>query len=576
MAEALRLLHGVRFSSPDDRIATAERITELALDESLLLNPQEIPTPESHKLYTTQEILDAEARLLDAGRRTGGPVVSRQIVAEQTPSENGRRLSLDQSLAVEKIVVSGRPLDVLVGPAGAGKSHTMAAVRTVWEAQHGPGSVIGLAPSAAAAEALADQIGITTENTAKWLSEWRRVPELTSRRHRLANTIAAQSAGGTAGVGRLAQQLADLDAQIDARRPQAGQLLIVDEASLAGTLALDELVSAANGAGAKVLLVGDPHQLSAVEAGGAFALLTTDRGDLAPHLQEVHRFTNDWEKTASLQLRAGDPKAIDAYENRDRIIAGDREWLIEEVYQAWRQDVDAGRTSLMLAADSATVADLNRRARADRIVAGQVAPDGVEAAGGQTVGVGDMVITRQNDRRLHDGRRWVKNGDRWSVTATHADGEITVRRGDGKGEIRIPAAYVDNHVELAYATTAHQAQGRTVDTAHALISPTATRELLYVSATRGRESNRLYVDTAFDPDPDTGHESSITNHDAGEVLTSVLARQGAELSAHEVQRRSDPDLNPDSRKAVIGSTAWPHRQESGPTGGLDTGSIQLS
>ena len=47
------------------------------------------------------------------------------------------------------------------------------------------------------------------------------------------------------------------------RRLRRGQLVIVDEASLAGTFALDELVSAARDAGAKVLLVGDQAQLSA-------------------------------------------------------------------------------------------------------------------------------------------------------------------------------------------------------------------------------------------------------------------------------------------------------------------------
>ncbi len=78
---------------------------------------------------------------------------------------------------------------------------------------------------------------------------------------------------------------------------------------------------------------------------------------------------------------------------------------------------------------------------------------------------------------------------------------MAVRRLDGTGEVVLPADYVAQHVELAYATTAHRAQGRTVDTAHALVSPTTTREVLYVAATRGREENRLYVDTGLRPRP---------------------------------------------------------------------------
>jgi ATP-dependent exoDNAse (exonuclease V) alpha subunit len=85
----------------------------------------------------------------------------------------------------------------------------------------------------------------------------------------------------------------------------------------------------------------------------------------------------------------------------------------------------------------------------------------------------------------------VKNGDRWLVTATNPDGSMALRRGNGGGEVSLPADYVAQHVELAYATTAYRSQGRTTDTAHALVAPATTREVLYVSATRGRESNSL-------------------------------------------------------------------------------------
>ena len=153
----------------------------------------------------------------------------------------------------------------------------------------------------------------------------------------------------------------------------------------------------------------------------------------------------------------------------------------------------------MIAADTATVAELNRRARRDRIAGGTVAEEGLDVAAGQTAGVGDEIITRQNDRTLSTGRGWVKNGDRWTVTATWEDGRMTVRRTTGGPEVMLPAGYVAEHVDLAYASTAHRIQGRTVDTAHALVSAATTREVLYVAATRGRHSNRLYVDTALRP-----------------------------------------------------------------------------
>jgi len=94
----------------------------------------------------------------------------------------------------------------------------------------------------------------------------------------------------------------------------------------------------------------------------------------------------------------------------------------------------------------------------------------------------------------------------------------------------LPATYVREHVELGYATTAHRAQGRTVDTAHAFVSTTTLREPLYVMATRGRESNRLYVDTMYDPDLATSHEPPDEVSPA-DVLRYVLASSGADKSA---------------------------------------------
>ncbi len=183
------------------------------------------------------------------------------------------------------------------------------------------------------------------------------------------------------------------------------------------------------------------------------------------------------------------------------------------------------------------MAELNHRARQDRVDAGEVLADGVALAGGQVAGVGDVVVTRENNRLLGTGKSWVKNGDRWTVTAADEDGSMALRRLNGNGEVTLPAGYVAHHVELAYATTAHRAQGSTVQTAHAFVSATTTREALYVAATRGREANRLYVDTAYDPDPATSHDGLARGQSATEVLVGVLARQGADLSAHEVRQQ---------------------------------------
>jgi conjugative relaxase-like TrwC/TraI family protein len=556
LAEAHRLLHGVRFASPDDRVAVADHIAELAIARSVMLTPPSLHHtperyvrpdgssrlhPESRIVYTTEALLDAEARLLEAARKLGAPRVSVAVVAQVTEANlPGRdyKLSVDQALAVEKIATSGRVLEVLVGPAGTGKSTAMAGLRAVWERAHGPGSVIGLAPSAAAAQVLGDELGIETENTAKWLTEYRRIPELTSRRERLALNLARHAYPRSPSAARLRAKLAETDHAISERRLKPGQLVMIDEGSLAGTFALDELVSAATTAGSKMLLLGDHAQMSSVEAGGAFSLLVKDRGDLVPELTDVRRFNSEWEKAASVELRAGNTSAIYAYEAHDRVISGDREVLLDAIYAAWKADVEAGKSSLMIAGDTATVAELNRRARTARVAQGAVAEAGLAIADGQRVGVGDQIVTRQNNRLLTTGKSWVKNGDHFVVAATSLDGSMAVRRVSGRAEVVLPADYVSQHVELAYATTSYRSQGRTVDTTHSMVSPTTTREVLYVAATRGRESNMLYVDTSFDPDPATGHDGTITQQSASEVLVGVLANEGADLSAHEVLERA--------------------------------------
>ena len=360
----------------------------------------------------------------------------------------------------------------------------------------------GLAPSAAAAEVLAADLGIGTENTAKWLYEH--------------------------DHGRW-----DL---------RAGQVVIVDEASLAGTMLLDQLASHAATVGAKVLFAGDPAQLAAVDAGGAFGLLVRDRNasdeDGAPELADIRRFKNEWEKAASLALRRGDTNVIGLYDEHGRIVGGDHDDMLDAAYRAWQTDSAAGRSSILVAETSDTVAALNQRARADRVLAGQVAVDGVALHDGTVAGQGDTIVTRENDRRLSTGKGWVKNGDAWTVIESHKDGSLTGQRPGSHGRhgrVTLPAEYVAEHVELGYAITAHRAQGATVDTAHLVVhSSSMTREAFYVAMTRGRYANVAYVATdeahLEEHQHTPGYEDEVT---ARTILCGVLQHEGAEKSAHE-------------------------------------------
>ena len=130
-----------------------------------------------------------------------------------------------------------------------------------------------------------------------------------------------------------------------------GQLLIVDEASLAGTFTLDTLTAQATAAGAKVLLVGDHRQLSAVDAGGAFGLLAEHGA--ARELRSLWRFRHRWEAGASRLLRHGHPSVVDTYATHDRIRAGEADTMVEAAYQAWQRHTQTGQSAVLLATDAA-------------------------------------------------------------------------------------------------------------------------------------------------------------------------------------------------------------------------------
>lgn len=514
-AEAARQTLGWRFAITPDREAVTGMVVDAAERNSLRLTPPELaltPTvfarsdgtsafrPKHSTMFSAEHLLAAEDRLLERAAATTAPTVAIKIVNAITGQPatghlvKGNRLSPEQAQAIARIAASSRQVDLLVGPAGAGKTTTMRALHHVWARQHGRGSVVGLAPSAAAAAVLAEDLGIGCENTAKWLYD-----------HEQGRTAFRKN-----------------------------QLVIIDEATLAGTMTLDRITAHAVEAGAKVLLVGDWAQLQAVEAGGAFAMLAQARDD-APELVDVHRFTHAWEKVASLDLRHGHLEVIETYLAHQRVNDGDADAMTDTALGAWSSDIAAGRESVLVADTTELVRDLNLRARMQRLQDGRT-HGGREATlvDGSGASVGDWIITRTNDRRLRSLRSgWVRNGDRWRVTDVRADGSLVVRRLDRKrsGGVVLPARYVADHVDLGYAVTAYRAQGVTVDTAHVVVSPVTTRENLYVAMTRGREDNHAYVITQA---PDGNHGAPDGEElTARSVLVGVLANRGAELSAHQ-------------------------------------------
>jgi len=471
--------------------------------------------------YTSHAVLDAEHRLLTA---TTAPAASTLKALTVTAALDGYEAAAGTTLdpgqrhLVTAFASDPRLLLAGIGPAGTGKTTAMRALAHVLR-QHRH-RLIPLATSAASAAVLGRELRVQAENLHKFLHEWDHGPH------------AARLRGGS-----------HLPPGARFFQVHPGDVILVDEAGLAGTFLLDRLVQLAAARGAIVRLLGDDRQLSAVESGGALRLIAAQPG--TPQLTTVHRFRDPAEAAATLQLRTGDTTAITWYQHKDRIRTGSRDAMTQAAYDGWKHDMLAGKTTLMAAGAGTDVVALAARARADRVTAGQVEPGGVPLHDGTLAGAGDWIVTRDNRRQfgVHGGRDWVKNGDAWHVQTRHQDGSLTCAHLGHQGRVRLPAAYVAEHVELLYATTAHRAQGATVDTAHPLVTAGMTREMLYVLASRAREHTTFYVTThdllPLDDDERVNQAAwDRRSYAAREILKQILATEGSEPSATQTIRDS--------------------------------------
>jgi conjugative relaxase-like TrwC/TraI family protein len=478
-------------------------------------NGESVFTEHAADRYTSQAVLDAEQRLLNATRTltpSGLPSIAVTGWLDAFEAITATRLDHGQRHLVMAFACDDRLLLAGIGPAGSGKTTAMRAYAHLLR-QAGR-RLIPLATSAAAADVLGRELSASTDNLHKFIHEWTSGPHAAKLR-----------------VGQ------SVPSHLRAFTLHPGDVVLVDEAGMAGTFLVDQLTQIAASRGATVRLLGDDRQLSAVESGGALRLIATQPG--TPQLTVLYRFRDPAEAAATLQLRAGDPAAVDWYATTGRIRGGSRDHMAQAAYDGWKADMLAGKITLMAAATTASVASLSAQARADRVTAGQVEQHGVLLHDGNLAGAGDWIVTRENDRRMsvHGGRDWVKNGDAWHVQRRHPDDSLTVRHIAHGGRVRLPAHYVHDHVELLYATTTHRAQGSTVDTAHPLITAGMTRENLYVLASRARDKTTLYVathDLPFDDDDRTDRARTDPYACAArEVLLNIISTEGAALSATE-------------------------------------------
>ena len=505
----------------------------VALPESLLrsLDGRSVYTRPGSVRYATRVQLSLEERLVaNAQRQTDARLTREQAAAElgtdadtlsdqlfattgQASDEVTRSgLRMDQAAALYHALTSTRTAEVMVGPAGSGKTRALAYAARAWRAATG-GRVIGLTTSQSARNVLVEAGVDRAENTSSFLGH------LPGRR-------------GARGIR------ANLE---------RGALLLVDEASMTSTSDLADITDFAVRHGHKVLVTGDQEQLSAVEGGGGMMLLADQLGYV--QLTAAVRFTQRWERGASLGLRRGDPGALEEYDQHGRITGDEPDQVLDRARSAYLGSFLTGRDVLMIARAHETCRELSRRVRGDLVHLGLVDDSHTcELREGARAGAGDIVVARANDHDLDAGEngRTLANGDVMKVTAVNDDSSLTVRRRTDRDPKTGQAGWTDASfrfadtasADLAYAVTAHAAQGVTVSHGIAVITGSEGRQWLYSAMTRGADLNQALVFTqpATPANPAAGTRAApeLSRHDR------IAAERAGESPPNRFPTR-DPD-----------------------------------
>jgi hypothetical protein len=468
----------------------AERAVAVVADRAL-----------EERRWSTPELLAVEQRLVVAA-------VDRASEHTAVASHEVVRIALaahptagqDQAGMVRDVCQGGQGVALVVGRAGTGKTFALGVARHAWQLDGY--RLLAAAPT-----------GIATVS------------------------LEAEGFEEVATVDRL---LGDLDRGRE--RLGSRTVLVVDEAGMAGSRKLTRLLEHAHRAEAKVLLVGDDRQLSAIDAGGGFRALRLRLG--ASELTENRRQRHAWEREALELVRSGlVEEAVAAYREHDRVVVSESKTaatlaLLEDWWAAYQDtEHDPTQDAVVLAHRRAEVDRLNTHCQQLLAARGRLGPERLQVED-RELAVRDRVVCGHNAIR----QLGVANGSRGTVTALDPEARTLTIRLDGSDgrEVTLPAWYLDGRtsgernrrVDLAYATTGHRAQGLTRWRALVRLTGREDTNWLYVQLSRARHETTLYP--VVGPEPQAAAELDLPEVDAPDgyrQLAQALTRAGDQALA---------------------------------------------
>ncbi|MDK2759252.1 MAG: Ti-type conjugative transfer relaxase TraA [Blastomonas fulva] len=471
--------------------------------------------------FTSRDMIETEHRLeratirLEARRSHAVPDRYREVALANAKAR-GMDLSAEQRGALEH-VTSAKGISNVIGYAGTGKSAMLGVAREAW--QRAGYTVQGAALSGIAAEGLEHGSRIPSRTLASLEHQWGQGREQLTQKH----------------------------------------ILVIDEAGMLGTRQMERVVSHAQQQGAKVVMVGDPQQLQAIEAGAAFRAAAERHG--AVEIASIRRQHIDWQREATRELATGRTgAALGRYEEAGHVhVAETREAARAELVDAWDRDRQAkpDASRIILTHTNDEVRALNEAVREKVRASGDLGDDvalKVER-GARQFADGDRVMFLKNERSLG-----VKNGSLGTVESVSAL-RMSVKLDDGKAVAFDLKDYA--HLDHGYAATIHKAQGMTVDQVKLLATPGMDSHGAYVALSR----HRFQVDLHYGKDDFADRKALVRtlSRERGKDMASDYVRQPekvAEVSRPQLEARAGLKVSRSGHLADLlkGAANAPHRE----------------
>jgi conjugative relaxase-like TrwC/TraI family protein len=410
--------------------------------------------------WTTKELRELEQQTIatvnERANQHAAPVSEQSLKQAEleVAREIGGPLTQEQRAALASITGQGG-VTTLIGQAGTGKGVVLGAATSAW--QKDGYKVIGTAIAGATAERLGADAKTDQSVT--------------------TDALLSRIDKGTIALGQ-------------------STVVVMDEAGIADTNRLAQVVQRTSEKGSKLVLAGDSAQLSPIGAGGLFEHVT----DYAPNaeLKEVHRTESQWEREAWAQVRDGNAtKALAAYQAHDRLhISDTREQAAKKMVADWseqRLESPEGRTVMLTDASNEELDQLNKQAQECRDQQGELGNDRAELPDAPySLATGDQVIFTKP--LYQPGRDRVENGTLGTIKDIQDESKLTIdTHGANEREVNVDTKEFTD-LRLGYAQHVYKAQGLTANKALALIGGWQTdRERAYVALTRAREQTNIYV-----------------------------------------------------------------------------------